>query len=1085
MKFIRKAAAIALVGAMIVTTVQTAAPDVVKAQVSYDTTVKIDTSLVPRDNNIEVIEKGDTPLISTLANVQFDLDCNVDCIWTVKPESTIESEAGADKVKIDKMGHVTIEEDAAQGTYNITASGKNLGENTTIIEAMCKITVRSDEAVKAKSIILDKEKIEEQSPYVKVTNEGKGLQIDGTVKNVKLYTEVKPAYLLDNDVDFEGNKFVNISEDTEDGTNSLLTSYSTGKGTIQPTVGKKTTVVSFDTQVNGIAYGGESGISIKCEEKKAADKDGTTYQVLANEELNFYIDDNKENTLPQVITEKVNWTMKYGNGESISIDGKTVKTKLGTFEFSYNGKSVQLKTPIIDDENDPDAYKKYQEQLKNNSQITLDASIPYQSAGDTTTVKYRVKQITLSFSEKESSLSDVGLDFEKAGLIRDKDYTIREETIGGKTVPVYYFENSDSEDEAIDLWAATHADREGIRKFEESREDEDMPFSTDSYYPTSYRLSNLSEFNDENAINKAIIDEQTNNKTGIIKNPGKLLKVGTGYTALTMQTSIGKDGTNLTHKYILRFVSSAKDMKILHTQYDKKEAEYNNNAVIHIRQGEADTPNLYVSGKEKKINSLYDPFVEFSFKEIKGEKVASAASDSTSEILINGLSTGKVEVIATSVVDKTKKASYILYVNDEFLTPKEIQIDISDAISRSVMDAEGNVNGHYENIPLKVRATGTSVGIPPVEWSSEDEKFATITQDGLLTTLKSTGDKTVTITATSKANRDLKATLELHIKDVTATGISTIDEKVKEGEKAAVTMGEANAGTCKAYTTFQLYAKEYLPANATKADGQITWHSSNEKVASIDASGNVTTYAEGNTVITARYTSGDADTQATVFNLTVKGFADVIESIECASTVELTRVKDSFTLVPVVKPDNASNKQLMYESQNPSIATVTDNGVITAVAPGTTTIVIASVVKPSVKKEVTVTVKGEADLKPNTTPQTQQPAVQPIAPTPADTNAQSGNNTGVNVIQTKAAQKKPVIKLAKKVIKKKKSTKIIVLNKASGAKVSYKVAKKYKKIVSVSKKGKVTAKKKGTAKIVVTVKQSGKTFKKTLTIKVK
>lgn len=67
MKFIRKAAAIALVGAMIVTTVQTAAPDVVKAQVSYDTTVKIDTSLVPRDNNIEVIEKGDTPLIQYLS----------------------------------------------------------------------------------------------------------------------------------------------------------------------------------------------------------------------------------------------------------------------------------------------------------------------------------------------------------------------------------------------------------------------------------------------------------------------------------------------------------------------------------------------------------------------------------------------------------------------------------------------------------------------------------------------------------------------------------------------------------------------------------------------------------------------------------------------------------------------------------------------------------------------------------------------------------------------------------------------------------------------------------------------------------
>lgn len=62
MKFIRKAAAIALVGAMIVTTVQTAAPDVVKAQVLYETNkVIIDTSLVPRDKNIQVTEEGDTP----------------------------------------------------------------------------------------------------------------------------------------------------------------------------------------------------------------------------------------------------------------------------------------------------------------------------------------------------------------------------------------------------------------------------------------------------------------------------------------------------------------------------------------------------------------------------------------------------------------------------------------------------------------------------------------------------------------------------------------------------------------------------------------------------------------------------------------------------------------------------------------------------------------------------------------------------------------------------------------------------------------------------------------------------------------
>ena len=61
MKFIRKAAAIALVGAMIVTTVQTAAPDVVKAQVLYETNkVIIDTSLVPREKYTGYRRRGYT-----------------------------------------------------------------------------------------------------------------------------------------------------------------------------------------------------------------------------------------------------------------------------------------------------------------------------------------------------------------------------------------------------------------------------------------------------------------------------------------------------------------------------------------------------------------------------------------------------------------------------------------------------------------------------------------------------------------------------------------------------------------------------------------------------------------------------------------------------------------------------------------------------------------------------------------------------------------------------------------------------------------------------------------------------------------
>ena len=86
---------------------------------------------------------------------------------------------------------------------------------------------------------------------------------------------------------------------------------------------------------------------------------------------------------------------------------------------------------------------------------------------------------------------------------------------------------------------------------------------------------------------------------------------------------------------------------------------------------------------------------------------------------------------------------------------------------------------------------------------------------------------------------------------------------------------------------------------------------------------------------------------------------------------------------------------------------------------------------------------------------------------------------------TNNSKKNVVIKLAKKSIKKGKSTTIKITNATKKAKVTYTLDKKSKKIVSVSKKGVVKGKKKGTAKITVKVKQGGKTYKKTLTIKVK
>lgn len=56
----------------------------------------------------------------------------------------------------------------------------------------------------------------------------------------------------------------------------------------------------------------------------------------------------------------------------------------------------------------------------------------------------------------------------------------------------------------------------------------------------------------------------------------------------------------------------------------------------------------------------------------------------------------------------------------------------------------------------------------------------------------------------------------------------------------------------------------------------------------------------------------------------------------------LTYIGESFTLVPTVKPDNATNKSVSYSSSNTSVATVGADGTVRAVSEGTATITVTT-----------------------------------------------------------------------------------------------------------------------------------------------
>ena len=141
------------------------------------------------------------------------------------------------------------------------------------------------------------------------------------------------------------------------------------------------------------------------------------------------------------------------------------------------------------------------------------------------------------------------------------------------------------------------------------------------------------------------------------------------------------------------------------------------------------------------------------------------------------------------------------------------------------------------------------------------------------------------------------------------------------------------------------------PSNATSKT--ITWSSSNSAVASI-ANGLLTAIGEGTATITA-----SAGGKSANCNVTVKQNVVTVQSIELNKTSLPLTKGSSETLIATVKPDNATDKSVIWSSVDSQIATVDQNGKVTAISNGTTKI-LATAGEKSAQCEVIVTVPVES-----------------------------------------------------------------------------------------------------------------------------
>lgn len=294
---------------------------------------------------------------------------------------------------------------------------------------------------------------------------------------------------------------------------------------------------------------------------------------------------------------------------------------------------------------------------------------------------------------------------------------------------------------------------------------------------------------------------------------------------------------------------------------------------------------------------------------------------------------------------------------------------------------------------------------PAIRWSSNNEAVATVDRQGNVTAvgegvtqiIAKTYNNVETCCVVSVADYNAPFVFQRHSINLTVGGCDTITADIdlngrgltwtstdtsvvtvdssgvvrgKAAGYAAVTAKTANgySDTCMVYVytsptgitisnetlsmekgeTYQLTATVLPLQYVTCSD--VTWISINEDVATVNSEGKVTAVGKGNAKIIASTDNG----------MSVYCYVTVTEpikvmSVDAAPRIIKIYVGETAKITPIIEPaEAAATAQISYISHDPSVATVSDSGIVTGVGEGKAIIEVLD--KDGAMQTVSVTV---------------------------------------------------------------------------------------------------------------------------------
>ena len=239
--------------------------------------------------------------------------------------------------------------------------------------------------------------------------------------------------------------------------------------------------------------------------------------------------------------------------------------------------------------------------------------------------------------------------------------------------------------------------------------------------------------------------------------------------------------------------------------------------------------------------------------------------------------------------------------------------------------------GQTEDLSEAAYVTPETATEQGLRFEVDDPQIASVTSDGVLSA-KQTGTAKVTVTSKEPGEKPKSATLQVKV--------------LKPVDSITLDKTEFDVGKGRTYTI----ACNVGPEDASNP--KVVWTSANPEIAKVSSKGVVTGVGTGSTTITCTADDGSgvsASAHVTVITA-VKKVA--FESRSMAVTEE-----NSLSISASVTPEDATNPALKWTSSNTAIASVDENGKVTAKKSGECTITAEAADGSGAKASMTVYVE--------------------------------------------------------------------------------------------------------------------------------